>query len=47
MTPRLLTTQEAAARRQKSILLNGFSAPMDTLPVLEKELGISTPVSVR
>ena len=42
-----LTTQEAAARRQKSILLNGFSAPMDTLPVLEKELGISTPVSAR
>ena len=42
-----LTTQEAAARRQKSILLNGFSAPMETLPVLERELGISTPVSAR
>ena len=42
-----LTTQEAAARRQKSILLNGFSAPMETLPVLERELGISTPVSTR
>lgn len=37
-----LTTQEAATRRQKSILLNGFSAPMETLPVLEKELGLST-----
>lgn len=42
-----LTTQEAAARRQKSILLNGFAAPMETLPVLERELGISTPVSNR
>jgi len=42
-----LTTKEAAARRQRSILLNGFSAPMDTLPVLEKELGISTSVSTR
>lgn len=36
-----LTPQEASARRQKSILLNGFSAPMDTLAVIEKELGIS------
>lgn len=36
-----LTPEEAAARRQKSILLNGFSAPMETLPVLERELGIS------
>ncbi|MCP9807165.1 FecR domain-containing protein [Cyanobium sp. T1B-Tous] len=42
-----LTPQEAAARRQKSILLNGFSAPMETLPVLEKELGISTLVPAR
>ncbi len=42
-----LTTQEAAARRQKSILLNGFSAPMETMSVLEKELGISTPVPAR
>ena len=42
-----LTTQEAATRRQKSILLNGFSAPMETLPVLERELGIRTPVFTR
>jgi hypothetical protein len=42
-----LTTQEATVRRQKSILLNGFSARMETLPVLERELGISTPVSAR
>lgn len=36
-----LTSAEAAARREKSILLNGFSAPMETLPVIEKELGLS------
>jgi hypothetical protein len=36
-----LTQPEAAARRQKSILLNGFAAPMETLPVIEKELGLS------
>jgi hypothetical protein len=42
-----LTPQEATVRRQKSILLNGFSAPMETLPVLEKELGISTPGPAR
>jgi hypothetical protein len=36
-----LTTAEAAARRQKSILLNGFTAPMETLPLIEKELGLS------
>ena len=36
-----LTQPEAAARRQKSILLNGFATPMETLPVIEKELGLS------
>lgn len=40
--PRRLTPQEAAIRRQKSILLNGFEAPMETLPVIEKELGLKT-----
>jgi ferric-dicitrate binding protein FerR (iron transport regulator) len=39
--PQRLSTSEAAARRQKSLLLNGFATPMDTLPVIEKELGIS------
>ena len=36
-----LTQPEAAIRRQKSILLNGFATPMETLPVIEKELGLS------
>ena len=39
--PKRLSQSEAAARRQKSILLNGFTAPMETLPVIEKELGLS------
>jgi hypothetical protein len=39
--PRRLTVAEAAARRQKSILLNGFQEPMETLPVIERELGIA------
>jgi bacteriorhodopsin len=26
---------------RKSLLLNGFEAPMDTLPVIERELGLS------
>jgi len=38
--PRRLTIAEASARRQKSILLNGFTAPMETLPVIERELGL-------
>ena len=32
---------ELDARRARSILLNGFSAPMETLPVIERELGLS------
>ncbi len=39
--PRRLSQSEAAALRQKSILLNGFATPMETLPVIEKELGLS------
>lgn len=35
-----LTPQEAEARRRRSILLNGFTTPMDTLPVIERELGL-------
>lgn len=41
--PRRLSQSEAAARRQKSILLNGFATPMETLPVIERELGLSAP----
>ena len=39
--PRTLSQPEAAARRQKSTLLNGFSAPMETLPAIEQGLGLT------
>jgi len=39
--PRRLTRAELDTRRARSILLNGFNAPMETLPVIEKELGFS------
>jgi len=44
--PIRLTQSEASTRRGRSILLNGFATPMETLPVIERELGISAqPVS--
>lgn len=39
--PRLLSRAELDTRRERSILLNGFQAPMETLPVIQKELGFS------
>ncbi|WP_254968626.1 FecR family protein [Cyanobium sp. CH-040] len=39
--PRRLSRAELDSRRARSILLNGFAAPMETLPVIEKELGFS------
>jgi FecR protein len=39
--PQRLSVSDAASRRQKSILLNGFATPMETLPVIERELGIA------
>lgn len=41
LPPRTLTREEARTRRQKSLLLNGFTAPMQTLPILERELGLT------
>jgi len=38
---RRLSRQELDTRRARSILLNGFEARMDTLPVIERELGFS------
>ena len=38
---RRLSRSELDTRRARSILLNGFDAPMETLPVIEKELGFS------
>ncbi len=39
--PRRLTSAEVRTRRQRSMLLNGFEAPMETLPVIERELGLT------
>ncbi len=39
--PRRIDTTEARLRRRNSELLNGFGAPMETLPVLERELGLT------
>jgi hypothetical protein len=39
--PRRLNPAELATRRRASILLNGFEAPMETLPVIERELGLT------
>ncbi|MFM8606129.1 MAG: hypothetical protein ACKOBY_11535, partial [Cyanobium sp.] len=36
---RRLSRSELDTRRARSILLNGFDAPMETMPVIEKELG--------
>jgi hypothetical protein len=38
--PRRLSVEEVRVRRRTSALLNGFSAPMATLPVIERELGL-------
>ena len=38
--PRRLSQAELQRRRAESVLLNGFTAPMETLPVLEQELGL-------
>jgi hypothetical protein len=39
--PRRLSPDELSTRRRTSILLNGFEAPMETLPVIERELGLA------
>jgi len=39
--PQRMEAAEARKRRQNSELLNGFEAPMETLPVIERELGLS------
>ena len=38
--PRRLTPAEISLRRRSSLLLSGFAAPMETLPVIERELGL-------
>ncbi len=39
--PHRMDGAEARKRRRTSELLNGFQAPMQTLPVIERELGLS------
>jgi hypothetical protein len=39
--PHRMEAAEARQRRRNSELLNGFQAPMQTLPVIERELGLS------
>ena len=41
LPPRRLSQEEAAVRRRQSLLLNGFETPMNTLPVIERELRLS------
>ncbi|MFQ6537740.1 MULTISPECIES: FecR domain-containing protein [Aphanothece] len=43
LPPRRLGREEVMQRRRRSLLLNGFSAPMATLPVIERELGLLNP----
>lgn len=38
--PQRMDVAEAQKRRRNSELLNGFQAPMQTLPVIERELGL-------
>jgi ferric-dicitrate binding protein FerR (iron transport regulator) len=40
LPPRRLSRQEAAARSARSQLLQGFDAPMETLPLIEQALDI-------
>jgi hypothetical protein len=41
--PQPISIQDAELRLQKSQLINGFSTPLDTLPEIERELGVSAP----
>ena len=41
--PQPVSAQDAERRLQKSLLINGFSTPLETLPDIERELGVSAP----
>ena len=41
--PVVIPEPDIERRLQKSRLINGFSAPLDTLPVIERELGVTAP----
>jgi len=42
--PQRISSQDAERRLQKSLLINGFSTPLETLPDIERALGVSAPV---
>lgn len=41
--PVVIAEQEVERRLQKSRLINGFSTPLDTLPEIQRELGVTAP----
>ena len=41
--PQAVSAEDAERRLQKSLLINGFSTPLETLPDIERELGVSAP----
>ena len=41
--PRSLSREETERRLQQSLLINGFSTPLETLPDIERELGVVAP----
>ena len=41
--PVVIPALDIERRLKKSRLINGFSAPLDTLPVIERELGVTAP----
>ena len=41
--PVVIPEPDIERRLQKSRLNNGFSSPLDTLPVIERELGVMAP----
>ena len=41
--PQAVSIQEAERRLQKSLLINGFSTPLETLPDIERQLGVLAP----
>ena len=41
--PQPISRQDAERRLQKSLLINGFSTPLETLPDIERELGVTAP----
>ena len=41
--PQAISAEDAERRLQKSLLINGFSTPLETLQEIERELGVSAP----